>query len=301
MKNKMYLMIFYANGRSRNIGLDLIRTAKTGVGLIVLCLVVFAGVIACNFYRLSDVRSRYSVAIQEKSAEETEIKSQLVALENFEEKISFFLGGMLDDGQNGNVGGAMGGGEEMDVVVENDLESASESSTLRFESRNYDSQTPDQRVDRLKVRLAELAALALVEKKRLDYTPSIMPSPGYMTSRFGWRRSPFTGQRHFHRGIDVVNKLGTPIKATASGEVVFSGKKEFWGNAVWIAHRDGIISKYGHMNELDVVRGEQVSRGQMIGKIGKSGRTTGPHLHYQIEIGHKAVDPMQFVIEETYN
>ena len=205
MKNKMYLMIFYADGRSRNIGLDLIRTAKAITALTVLCMLFLAGTVVYNFYQLSNVRSHYSVAVQENAAEETVIKGRVVALEEFEEKISFFLVGVLDQQESialGDGEGAMGGGEEFDQVVENDLESASESSTFQYATHNYDSDTPDQRVDRLKIRLAELAELALAKKYLLDYTPSIMPSPGYMTSRFGWRRSPFTGQRHFHRGVD---------------------------------------------------------------------------------------------------
>jgi murein DD-endopeptidase MepM/ murein hydrolase activator NlpD len=239
--------------------------------------------------------------MQEMATEESQVKEQLVSLEDFEEKVSFYLGGVLED-QDSTVSGGMGGGEEFDVVVENDLESASESSILQFNiHKNYETQSADQRVARLKERLNELADLALVEKKRLDYTPSIMPVPGYMTSRFGWRHSPFTGQRHFHRGVDVVNKLGTPIKATANGKVIFAGKKEFWGNTVWIAHRDGIVTKYGHMSEYSVKKGEQVERGELIGKIGMSGRTTGPHLHYQIEKDDKATDPMQFIIDESYN
>ncbi len=297
MKNKMYLMIFYSDGRSRNIGIDLIRAAKMATALVVLCMVILIGTVAYNFYQLSDVRTLYSVAVQENAAEETKIKGQLVALEDFEEKISFFLGGVLEQ----QASGAMGGGEELNPVLENDLESASESSTIRRTTKNYDSQTPDQRVDWLKIRLAELAELALAKKNILDYTPSIMPTSGYTTSRFGWRRSPFTGQRHFHRGLDIVNKLGTPVKATANGKVVFAGKKQFWGNTVWVMHRDGIISKYGHMSEFEVAMGDKIKRGQVIGKIGMSGRTTGPHLHYQIEIGDKALDPMQFVIQESYN
>ena len=293
-------MIFYSDGRSRNIGVDIIRTAKAATALAVLCMVILTGTVAYNFYQLSNVRTRYSMAVQKSAAEETEIKGQLVILEDFEEKISFFLGGVLE--QQDNTVGAMGGGEEFDQVVENDLESASESSTLQITTHNnYNSQTSDQRVNRLKVRLSELAELALAKKYLLDFTPSILPTPGYMTSRFGWRRSPFTGQRHFHRGVDIVNKLGTPIRASANGKVVFAGKKEFWGNTVWIMHRDGIISKYGHMSKFDVAMGDTIDRGQVIGKIGMSGRSTGPHLHYQIEMGDKAVDPMRFVIKETYN
>jgi len=110
--------------------------------------------------------------------------------------------------------------------------------------------------------------------------------------------SPFTGKRHFHRGIDLVNKIGTPVKATAAGRVIFAGKEVYWGNVIFIEHRDGIVSKYGHLSEIKVRRGDKVGRGDLIALIGMSGRTTGPHLHYQIEINNKAADPTKFVIEE---
>jgi len=302
MKNKMYLMIFYADGRSRNIGFDLIRSAKSAILITALTFFAFTWVIAYNFYQLSNARSVYTQTMQKLSLEQQGVKSKLVALENFEEKISFFLGGVLEDNENPGNGidfaGAMGGGEELEAVEDSPMEAPSEGGDIMFKAASHESESTESRVTRLKQRLDELADLALQEKKRLDFTPSIMPTIGYLTSGFGWRKSPFTGKRHFHRGVDVVNKLGTPVKSTAEGKVVFAGTMEYWGNCVFISHRDGIISKYGHLNSFDVAPGQEVKRGEVIGYIGMSGRTTGPHLHYQIEIRDKAVNPLQFVISE---
>ncbi|OGG04430.1 MAG: hypothetical protein A3F83_04475 [Candidatus Glassbacteria bacterium RIFCSPLOWO2_12_FULL_58_11] len=301
MKNKMYLMIFYSNGRSRNIGFDLIRSTRLCATTVAIAFLLFTGMIAYNFYQLSMVRNVHSQTMQSYSVDQQKIKTRLVSLESFEEKISFYLGGVLEDGENldtitGGAGG-MGGGEELDLAG-SDLEAPSEGSDITFIAQDHESESTEERVSRLKIRLEELADQALQEKNRLEYTPSILPSPGYMTSRFGWRRSPFTGGRHFHRGIDLVNKIGTPVKASASGTVLFSGPEEYWGNAIFISHRDGIISKYGHLSKTNVHAGELVHRGEVIGQIGMTGRTTGPHLHYQIEIKDKAVDPTQFIIEE---
>jgi len=302
MKNRMYLMIFSADGRSRTLGLDLISTIKVTFLLLAIAFFIGSGVIAYNFYNLSSIRNSYTQTMQNLSIEQQNVKKRLVELENFEEKISFFLS-VLPDNDNSapkvNYRGGMGGGEELETISAGGLESMVGEDDFDFPSINHENEKTDERVKRLEKRLEELADLALLEKKHLDYTPSIMPAQGYMTSRFSWRMSPFTGRRHFHRGIDLVNKLGTAVKATAAGRVIFAGKKDYWGNAIFIEHRDGIVSKYGHLNEIKVRREDKVGRGDLIGLIGMSGRTTGPHLHYQIEINDKAVDPIKFVIEEV--
>ncbi len=301
MKNKMYLMIFFADGRSRTLGLDLISTIKVTLLLLSIAFFVGSTVIAYNFYILRSVRSSYTQTMQNLTIEQQNVKKRLVELENFEEKISFFLG-VLPENDNlaskVSYKGGIGGGEELETISADGLESMVEENSYEFPSISHENEKTDERVKRLKKRLEELADLALQEKKRLDYTPSILPAQGYMTSRFGWRMSPFTGKRHFHRGIDLVNKIGTPVKATAAGRVILAGKEVYWGNVIFIEHRDGIVSKYGHLSEIKVRRGDKVGRGDLIALIGMSGRTTGPHLHYQIEINNKAADPTKFVIEE---
>lgn len=294
-------MIFFADGRSRTLGLDLISTIKVTLLLLSIAFFIGSTVIAYNFYILSSVRSSYTQTMQNLTIEQQNVEKRLVELENFEEKISFFLS-VLPENDNSaskvSYKGGIGGGEELETISANGLEFMVEEDSYEFPSISHENEKPDERVKRLKKRLEELADLALQEKKRLDYTPSILPAQGYMTSRFGWRMSPFTGKRHFHRGIDLVNKIGTPVKATAAGRVILAGKEVYWGNVIFIEHRDGIVSKYGHLSEIKVRRGDKVGRGDLIALIGMSGRTTGPHLHYQIEINNKAADPTKFVIEE---
>jgi len=251
------------------------------------------------------MKSSYSQTIQNLSVEKRTINRRLKKLEEFEEKISFFLSGALAEGDISNIkpglGQGMGGGDDLEIGEEFDLQTSPMDSEFALPLTPNNLETPEERVTYLKKRIKELANLALKEKKRLDYTPSILPVQGYLTSKFGWRISPFTGRRHLHRGIDLVNRIGTPIKATAAGKVIFAGKENFWGNAVFIEHRDGIVTKYGHMSSIAVSEGQSVHRGEIIGYIGMSGRTTGPHVHYQIEINEKPVDPLQFVIEEVDN
>jgi len=227
MKNRMYLMIFYADGRSRTISWDLISTTKVAFLLLAIALFIGSASIAYNFYNLSSLRSSYTQTMQNLSVEQQYITKHLVELDNFEEKISFFLGGVLDENSEVEVDyqRGIGGGEELESVTASDLESLEGENIFGLPSISHENEKTEGQISRLKKRLEELADLALQEKKRLDYTPSILPAQGYMTSRFGVRRSPFTGRRHLHRGIDLVNKVGTPVTATAAGKVIFAGKE----------------------------------------------------------------------------
>ena len=117
---------------------------------------------------------------------------------------------------------------------------------------------------------------------RLSSTPSIAPSRGWITSTFGYRTSPFTGNREFHKGLDIAGRTRTPIVASADGDVVFAGERKNLGKSVEIRHGYGLDTIYGHLEEVDVKVGDRVKRGQKLGLMGNTGRSTGPHLHYQV-------------------
>ena len=115
------------------------------------------------------------------------------------------------------------------------------------------------------------------------------------TSKFGFRRDPKTGGRRMHSGVDFAAGLGTPLYATADGVVVHSGWQSGYGRLVKIQHEFGIETRYAHMSKLRVKVGQRVSRGQHIGDMGASGRVTGVHLHYEVRVGGKAVNPMIYI------
>ena len=309
MKNKMHLMIFYADGRSGHVPLDIFRSLKVVMVLVVALFIFSTGITFYNYYRLSGLKNNYTQTLHSLSLEKPAVQQQITKLKDFEEKISFFLSGAITDysrmgktalGQPSDLG--MGGGEEGLVVVEEIIprQELEEPEIASIPLNLYESEDAGIHLAQLKKRLEDLAVLAVKKKNRLDYTPSVRPAQGYISSKFGWRRSPFTGRRHYHRGIDIVNKIGTPVKATASGRVYFVGTKIFWGNSIFIEHIDGMLSKFGHLSMFEVDNGDSVRRGDIIGYMGMSGRSTGPHLHYQIEIGDQALDPMRFILED-YN
>ena len=132
---------------------------------------------------------------------------------------------------------------------------------------------------------------------RLASTPSIWPAEGWVTSGYGRRVSPFTGRAHFHAGIDIAADFGTPVIAPAAARVHFAGRKGPLGRAVILDHGYGLRTTYGHLASIAVKRGHRVERGEQIGAVGSSGRSTGPHLHYTIAVNGKTVNPNNYVLE----
>ncbi|MBE9661308.1 M23 family metallopeptidase [Mucilaginibacter myungsuensis] len=135
---------------------------------------------------------------------------------------------------------------------------------------------------------------------RLVSNVSLMPM-GYprisaFTSLFGHRGNPFGfGNKEFHPGIDFKGKTGDPVKCTAAGTVEFAGKAGGYGNCVRIKHINGIMTLYGHLSKINVREGQQVSVGQLIGKVGSTGRSTAAHLHYEVRRNGKAVNPKEYL------
>ena len=143
----------------------------------------------------------------------------------------------------------------------------------------------------------KMLLLNLQRKRHLVFSvPVGKPVEGWITSSYGHRISPFTGQRGMHYGIDIAARVGTPVRAPADGVVIFAGTKSGFGRFLMIAHDHGIVTKYGHNSELFVTTGEQVKRGDPIAAVGSTGRSTGPHLHYEIWVNGKPQNPKRFLL-----
>ncbi len=199
--------------------------------------------------------------------------------------------------------------EEADLPAEAAAESAAPAPGEPQAAAPVDRAT---RVARLQERAGRLAALAesrersldtLVDglqgkQRRLVSTPSIWPTRGWVTSGFGYRTSPFTGSRQFHAGIDVAGRSGTPVVAPADGRVVYVGQKGPLGRTVVLDHGYGIRTTFGHNSDVVVQRGQRVERGEKISFLGSSGRSTGPHLHYAVQVDGRRVNPMNYILDE---
>ncbi|MCF8146350.1 MAG: M23 family metallopeptidase [Deltaproteobacteria bacterium] len=134
------------------------------------------------------------------------------------------------------------------------------------------------------------------QKILLASKPSIWPVKGWLSSSFGYRSSPFTGVKEFHKGIDVSTRAGSPIVASADGVVSFTGWDRGYGRVVLIKHGHGFETRYAHLNKSIVKKGQRVKRGETIGLVGTSGKTTGPHLHYEVHLNGVAVNPIRYVL-----
>jgi murein DD-endopeptidase MepM/ murein hydrolase activator NlpD len=135
--------------------------------------------------------------------------------------------------------------------------------------------------------------------EQLHTTPSLKPvNVGFVSSRFGWRMDPITGRRTLHRGVDYSARMGTPVMVTADGVVTFSGVWQTYGNVIEVSHGKGIVTRYAHLQRRLVQKGQRVTRGDVIGRVGSTGRSTFSHLHYEIEQAGERVDPLRFVLSD---
>lgn len=150
----------------------------------------------------------------------------------------------------------------------------------------------DPRFERLGLSLARMDALDLA----LEGIPQFMPAQsGMITSGFGYRSDPFTRGGAMHPGLDFRGKMGAPIYAAADGHVSFVGRRSGYGNVVEISHGNGLLTRYAHMSKPKAKVGQKVEAGDVIGLIGSTGRSTGPHLHFEVRINNRAVNPRPFL------
>ncbi len=129
----------------------------------------------------------------------------------------------------------------------------------------------------------------------LESIPAGWPVRGMLTSGFGVRTSPFTETKVFHHGLDILAPLGTPVRASSGGKVVRSGYEALFGNIVVVEHGYGYRTLYAHLTERRVTPGDIIEKGDVIGTVGQTGRTTGPHLHYEVHVNGLAVNPTRFL------
>jgi murein DD-endopeptidase MepM/ murein hydrolase activator NlpD len=140
-------------------------------------------------------------------------------------------------------------------------------------------------------------------KKRLEYMPAITPLKAdsyYISSYFGYRSDPFTSSERYHSGIDLAANRGTPVHSAGKGKVIYAGYSYGgYGNMIKVDHGFGYVTVYAHLNKINVSKGVTVNRGDIIGQVGSTGRSTGPHLHYEVQKNGKAVNPIKYMWDES--
>jgi murein DD-endopeptidase MepM/ murein hydrolase activator NlpD len=165
-------------------------------------------------------------------------------------------------------------------------------------TQQYSGSTLDE-AKSLQVRMMELVEIIREKREFIDRVPTILPVDAekyWFSSRFGWRRSPFVDNKEFHGGLDISGKKGTPIIAPAKGRIIEKGYDPLQGHYLRIDHGWGCITTFAHLVSDVVTLDQELERGDLIAFMGSTGRSTGPHLHYQIEVDGKVVDPSDYII-----
>jgi len=194
-------------------------------------------------------------------------------------------------------GGVVLPGEELDLattVAPADVH-ATDDITLRLDDVDARAEDLQSRVLAEEVSLQEVKAYLDDRTSLLRATPSVWPVRGWVTSHFGWRKSPRGIGTKLHSGMDIAAPIGTPIVAPADGHVVFAGYHTAYGNLVVVDHGYGLTTKYAHTSRMLVKVGERVQRGDLIARVGNTGRSTGPHLHFEVIKDGVPTSPMRYL------
>ena len=164
---------------------------------------------------------------------------------------------------------------------------------------------PSSRLDRLSAEatrqeqsLQDLQSYFQGQRMLLASSPSVWPTRGWVTSDFGTRLDPYTADRVMHHGLDIAAPQGKEVLSPSDGTVVFSGPEGSYGNVLVIDHGYGVKTRYGHLGQIDVKAGDHVVRGQKLGTVGNTGRSTGPHLHYEVRVNGVPENPRKFLLED---
>ena len=229
--------------------------------------------------------------IQEFANEINVLKSNLVRLNKFEKKIRI-IANINNPSEKDNLFGVGGSiPEDLDPKLPLTEKHNSLMREMHEQARELSLASVSQE------KVFESLINDLKRKRNLlSSTPSIWPAKGWLSSGFGYRISPFTGLREFHKGFDISSRKGTKVIATADGVVTFAGRNGLYGNMIKIDHGHGMMTRYGHLEKMLKKRGDAVKRGDVIGLMGNTGRSTGPHVHYEVFLNGLPVNPQKYIL-----
>jgi murein DD-endopeptidase MepM/ murein hydrolase activator NlpD len=312
MRNKISLVILGSSGAPAK---QICTSKSTLLVLGSVALTVFAvlGYIVYDYYNLRNTASKLQnrerhissqsveiqhqrEQIQEFANEINRLKTKLLALNSFEKKIRIIANIEKSDESEGifGVGGSIP--EDLDAKI-----------PLKEKHYGLMREMHEQIGEISRASIGQQEGLELLLKSLEDQqnllasTPAIRPVSSdvksWVTSRFGYRKSPFTDRREFHKGFDIASRKGTPIMATADGVVTFAGKKGLLGNTIVIDHGHGVKTRYGHNHKLLKKRGDKVKRWETIALMGSTGRSTGPHIHYEVHLNGIPVNPEKYILD----
>jgi len=297
-KRNLTILVLPSSPHQRVFSIPVPILVLSAVFLASLILLFMASAGAWSMYRLRQTEEESKRLAIENRAAKSQIEDQETRIEFLTREISgirekagyvqSYLGLKQQDPGAGKIGQ---GGVELTLRSKATL-LRTDTSTTRATSLSA------QDLHQLDADLQQLVGTLKGRQEKLDRTPSLSPvdpQESWISSSYGVRTSPFTGEEQFHPGVDIAGAEKTPIVAPAKGTVSFVGKDGPLGMSVRIRHDSVYESTYGHLNKATVKKGQQVERGEVIGYMGNSGRSTGCHLHYEIAKNGKNVNPLKYM------
>jgi len=207
------------------------------------------------------------------------LRTQLHGVEEKTRKLAIIAGiNTLDDTNQGGVGGLRQSEPYPTTPYSDELDKMS------FRSHSIENH------------LSVLEKKFLEQSQMLSCTPSVAPVRGILTDGFGGRSDPFTGEPGQHNAVDISSAIGQPVRAPADGIVVKAEWANGYGNVIYLSHGYGFSTRYGHLSSYAVKPGQRVKRGDILAYVGSTGRSTGPHLHYEVRINDNPVNPLAYIL-----
>jgi murein DD-endopeptidase MepM/ murein hydrolase activator NlpD len=289
LANEFYTLIIVPHAKARfrklQVPVKLVKwtAASLGIGSLVLGgFLIHYTRISYEVLELRQLRAQNSLLSSKAQAYEqnaSRLQAKVQALQNMVTKLGMMAGleKTLPEPGVGGVGGL---------------------SKLETTAPSVDFRSMDQTVTDLTRKSSRLEEYFQDQQVLLSSTPSVWPVRGYLSASFGNRLDPFTGLRDFHSGIDISTPIGTKVQAPADGVVVFSGVKGGYGNALVLDHGYGLVTRYAHLASYNVRPGQRVHRGDVIAFVGNTGKSTAPHLHYEVWLNDQAQNPIQYILDE---
>ncbi|MBW1997502.1 MAG: M23 family metallopeptidase [Deltaproteobacteria bacterium] len=222
-----------------------------------------------------------------------QISRKLVELKQFDQKLKTMVNYEMDKREH-EVGSGIGGSDPLMSSPELTMANAQKKliRLMHQSLENIEEEISIQESER-----NDLYNFFEQQRSMLAHTPSVWPTRGWVSSRFGYRISPFTQKREFHKGIDISARKTAPIIAPGDGIVSSVRWDHGYGKVITINHDYGIKTVYAHLDKALVKKGQRVKRGQTIALVGQTGRTTGPHLHYEVHLNGVPVNPLRYILE----
>lgn len=296
MANDSYTLVVVPHAKARfrkfSVSVRFLRWCASiaGVGSVLL-LAVFVHYVRLRvdsreLKRLKTENSALLVKTAEYEANTGRLTAKVHQLEQIVTKLGVMAGveQVVEDQKVGGVGG-VSGHDSQSPLVESRLDAIS-------------MQQMDTTLSKLTERSTQLESFYRDQKLLLASTPSVWPVRGYLSAGFGNRLDPFTGQKDFHPGIDISTPTGTKVLAPADGTVISCGEKGGYGNAIVVDHGYDVVTRYAHLSGYNVKPGQRVRRGDVLGFVGSTGRSTAPHLHYEVWVRDQAQNPIHYILDE---